>query len=474
MCGDGNTKKPTTVAAMVTYIYFFLTFPLFSFLCNFSVILGAKSDNHRLLRVRPLPLPTEACSSEEYKGRGLKMVHRYGPCSPFDGERVTPIQILQQDESRVNWLQSQLTHNSSRLDDQDTTLPARPGHSLNTGNYIVTIGFGTPKKDMNIAFDTGSYLTWIQCQPCAGGCYKQKDPIFNPTESSSYLQLSCDSAECSQLTLHTNCSSSTCVYMSRYPEHSQSIGFLSRDTLTLSSSDIFPNFLFGCGQQNSGLFGKTAGLLGLGRDPISLISQTATKFGLVFSYCLPSSPSSPGYLTFGADAIKSGIKFTPLLTKSRGPTFYFLNLIGISVGGKALPIPASTFSSPGTIIDSGTVISHLPPSAYNVLRSAFQQEMSNYTLVTSRYSLLETCYKLGRAEAPGVPPIVMHFEGDVDVNFNYSGIIYQKKKTVGCLAFAANKDNFGFTIIGNRQQLTFDVVYDVAGGRLGFGPGGCR
>ncbi|XP_058113378.1 aspartyl protease family protein At5g10770-like [Magnolia sinica] len=460
---------------MGTYTYFFLAFLLFTLLCNFSVILGAKANNHGLLMVRPQPLPTEACSSKEYKGRGLKIVDSYGPCSPFDGERVTPIQILQQDEYRVNWLQSQLTHNSSRLDDQDTTLPVRPGLSLNTGKYIVTIGFGTPKKDMHIAFDTSSYLTWIQCQPCAGGCYKQKDPIFKPTQSSSYHQLSCGSAECSQLRLRTNCSSSTCLYRSKYPQHSQSIGFLSRDKLTLSSSSIFPNFLFGCGQQNSGSFGKTAGLLGLGRDPISFVSQTATKFGRVFSYCLPSSPSSPGYLTFGADAIKSGIKFTPLLTKSRGPSFYFLNLIGISVGGKALPIPASTFSLPGTIIDSGTVISRLPPSAYHVLRSAFRQEMSKkYKLVTSPYSSLDTCYELGRAEAPGVPPIVMHFKGDVDVNLNYSGIIYQKKKTVGCLAFAANKNNFDFTIIGNRQQLTFDVVYDVAGGRLGFGPGGCR
>ncbi|XP_058113115.1 aspartyl protease family protein At5g10770-like isoform X2 [Magnolia sinica] len=459
---------------MATNTYFFLTFSLFSFLCNFPVILGAKSDNHRLLRVRPLPLPTEACSSKEYKGRGLKIVHRYGPCSPFDGEKATPIQILQQDQSRVNWLQSRLTHNSSRLDVQDTTLPARPGESFHTGNYIVTVGFGTPKKDMTIAFDTGSDLTWIQCQPCAGGCYEQQDPIFNPAESSSYLKLSCNSAECSKLSLPKTCFSSTCVYGSRYGDGSQSIGFFASETLTLSPSDIFPNFQFGCAQQSRGLFGRIAGLLGLGRDPISLVSQTATKFGRVFSYCLPSVPSSTGYLTFGADAIKPGIKFTPLITKSNGPSFYFLNLIGINVGGQAVAIPTSTFESPGTIIDSGTVISRLPSSAYAALRSAFRQAMSKYTPATSPISLFDTCYELGGAEDPGVPKVVLRFEGDVDVNAGYSGTIRQLSETVGCLAFAANDDNGDFTIIGNSQQLTLDVVYDVAGGRLGFGPGDCR
>ncbi|XP_058113111.1 aspartyl protease family protein At5g10770-like [Magnolia sinica] len=456
---------------MATYSYFFLTLFLFSSLCNLSMVVGANR------KVRPTPVPAMACSSKEYKKQGLKIVHRYGPCSPLDGEKATPIQILQQDQSRVSWLQSRLTRNSSRLDVQDTTVPAQPGNAFATGNYIVTVGFGTPKKDMTLEFDTGSDLTWIQCQPCDGGdgCYEQQEPIFNPADSSSYLKLSCNSAECSQLSLPTQCSSSsTCVYLTRYGDGSQSIGFFSRDTLTLSPSDIFPNFKFGCGQQNSGLFGKTAGLLGLGRDPVSLVSQTATKFGRVFSYCLPSSPSSPGYLTFGADAIKSGMKFTPLVTKSNHPSFYFLNLIGISVGGKALSIPESTFSTPGTIIDSGTVISRLPSSAYAALRSAFQQEMSNYRSANSPSSVLETCYELGGSEALSVPPIVMHFEGDVDVNVDYSGIIFKVSETVGCLAFAANGGDGGVAIIGNTQQLTFDVVYDVAGGRLGFGPGGCR
>ncbi|XP_058113112.1 aspartyl protease family protein At5g10770-like [Magnolia sinica] len=458
---------------MATYSYLFLAL-LFSSLCNRSMVLSSNMDSHDLARVQPLaPLPAWACSSKESKREGLKIIHRYGPCSPFDGQRATPIQILQQDQSRVTRLQSRLTRASSRVDVQDTTLPARPGTAVETGDYIVTVGFGTPPRDMTLVFDTGSDLTWIQCQPCSGGCYEQQYPIFNPTDSSSYLNLSCNSAVCSQLSLSNGCSSSTCVYSTGYGDGSKSIGFFAHDTLSLTQSDVFPNFLFGCGQQSNGLFGKAAGLLGLGRESVSLISQTATKFGRVFSYCLPSSPSSPGYLTFGTDAIPSTVKFTPLVTDPNNPSFYFLNMIGISVKGQALPIPASTLASPGTIIDSGTVITRLPSSAYAALRLAFQQEMMNYKSVSSPSSVLDTCYELGGSEALSVPPIVLHFEGDVDVNLDYSGIIYEMR-AVGCLAFAGNEDNGELTIIGNKQQLKLDVVYDVGGRKVGFGPGGCR
>ncbi|XP_058112051.1 aspartyl protease family protein At5g10770-like [Magnolia sinica] len=276
-----------------------------------------------------------------------------------------------------------------------------------------------------------------------------KNQSSNPAYSSTYVSLSCNSVECSQLNLPTRrSSSSTCAYLNRYGDGSQSIGFLSGDTLTLSSSHIFLNFQFGCGQQNEGLLGRTAGLLRLGRDSVSLVSQTANRYGRVFSHCLPSSANSPGHLTFGANTIPSGAKFTPLPADQNSQSFYFLILIGISVSGKPLPIPSSMFSSRGSVIGSGTVITRLPSSAYRRLRSAFQKEMSNYTSATSPSSVLETCYELDGGETLSVPSIMMHFEGDVDVNVDYYGIIYQETETV---------DEDDFTIIGNSQQLMLDV-----------------
>lgn len=109
-------------------------------------------------------------------------------------------------------------------------------------------------------------------------------------------------------------------------------------TLTLtSSSDVFPNFYFGCGQNNQGLFGRTAGLIGLGKDPLSIVSQTDQKYGKYFSYCLPSTPSSTGFLTLGKSGSPSNnLKFTPF-SSSRGNDFYYIDIILIYVGGQQLP-----------------------------------------------------------------------------------------------------------------------------------------
>jgi len=43
-----------------------------------------------------------------------------------------------------------------------------------------------------------------------------------------------------------------------------------------------------------------------------------------------------------------------------------------------------------------------------------------------------------------------------------------------CLAFAANGDDSDITIFGNVQQRTLEVVYDLGGGKIGFGAGGCK
>ncbi|CAN1342839.1 Protein ASPARTIC PROTEASE IN GUARD CELL 1 [Linum perenne] len=51
-----------------------------------------------------------------------------------------------------------------------------------------------------MVLDTGSDVNWLQCDPCAD-CYTQTDPIFNPSASSTYSPVSCDSPLCSSLEL---------------------------------------------------------------------------------------------------------------------------------------------------------------------------------------------------------------------------------------------------------------------------------
>lgn len=424
----------------------------------------------------------------------MEVFHKHGPCSqqaPNKASTTTPSlsEVLSQDQARVDSIHARVNQNSNankinsnpssspnKLKEKKANLPVQSGRSLGSGNYIVTIGLGTPKRSLSLMFDTGSDLTWTQCQPCVRSCYQQQDPIFNPSASSSYTNVSCNSAECSKLTSATGnspgCSTTTCVYGIQYGDQSFSVGFFSKDKLTLSATDVFPSFLFGCGQNNQGLFGNTAGLLGLGRNALSIVSQTAPKYGKHFSYCLPSTSSSTGHLTLGQSGASTRVQYTPL-DASRGSTFYFIDIVSISVGGRQLPIGQSVFKAAGGIIDSGTVITRLPPAAYTAVSAAFQKLMAKYPAAPA-FSILDTCYDLSGYRSVSIPAISFTFGGNVELDLDPTGILVAVAKSRLCLAFAANSDSSSIAIYGNTQQKTFEVVYDVGAGKLGFASAGCN
>ena len=92
----------------------------------------------------------------------LTVIHKYGPCFQSNKEQVQVLnhtEILLQDQSRVNSIHSMFSKNSdgNKLrESQATTIPAKSGLTIGSGNYIVTVGLGTPKTDQTLAFDTGS------------------------------------------------------------------------------------------------------------------------------------------------------------------------------------------------------------------------------------------------------------------------------------------------------------------------------
>ncbi|TRO70272.1 hypothetical protein FKB34_17510, partial [Glycocaulis profundi] len=118
-------------------------------------------------------LPSSSCipSAKGDKKTGLlEVVHKHGPCSKFSKDMVKPLtveEIFTHDQSRVDSIRDRLTTKKGKTDtlDSKTTLAAKSGSIIGSGNYIVTVGLGTPKKDLSVTFDTGSDLTWTQCEP---------------------------------------------------------------------------------------------------------------------------------------------------------------------------------------------------------------------------------------------------------------------------------------------------------------------
>ncbi|MQL69495.1 hypothetical protein Taro_001820 [Colocasia esculenta] len=410
-------------------------------------------------------------------GNYLRVVHRHGACSPSVAVKPDHVERLARDSRRVASLQKRMRpaiadlieKRSNDPQSSHVSIPAKSGDEIGSGDYVVTVGFGTPARQQTVIFDTGSNVCWIQCQPCSGTCYKQKEPIFNPSSSTSYKNVSCDSDACTNLD-SSSCSGNTCIYSVQYGDQSSTAGFLATETLTLSSDHVFRNFVFGCGEQNQGLFSGIAGLIGLARSPSSLVAQTSKTLGDVFSYCLPVS-SAAGYLSVGKSSA-SKVVYTPMLADEPAPGLYFIDLVGISVGGSKLPVKPSVFRSGGTIIDSGTVITRLPPSAYSALRSAVRKAMSQYEQAEP-VSILDTCYDFKGVQKVSYPTVTLHYDG-ADVALDLSGIFISVEESVACLAFAGNDDPSNINIIGNIQQRGMEVIYDIGKKNIGFAAGACR
>ncbi|XP_066167802.1 aspartyl protease family protein At5g10770 [Oryza sativa Japonica Group] len=432
-------------------------------------------------------------ASSDPNRASVPLVHRHGPCAPSaaSGGKPSLAERLRRDRARTNYIVTKATGGrtaATALSDAaggGTSIPTFLGDSVNSLEYVVTLGIGTPAVQQTVLIDTGSDLSWVQCKPCgAGECYAQKDPLFDPSSSSSYASVPCDSDACRKLaagayghgcTGVSGGAAALCEYGIEYGNRATTTGVYSTETLTLKPGVVVADFGFGCGDHQHGPYEKFDGLLGLGGAPESLVSQTSSQFGGPFSYCLPPTSGGAGFLTLGAppnsssSTAASGLSFTPMRRLPSVPTFYIVTLTGISVGGAPLAIPPSAFSS-GMVIDSGTVITGLPATAYAALRSAFRSAMSEYRLLPpSNGGVLDTCYDFTGHANVTVPTISLTFSGGATIDLAApAGVLVD-----GCLAFAGAGTDNAIGIIGNVNQRTFEVLYDSGKGTVGFRAGAC-
>ncbi|CAO2042467.1 unnamed protein product [Urochloa humidicola] len=355
-----------------------------------------------------------------------------------------------------------------------------PVHAGN-GEFLMDLAIGTPALSYAAIVDTGSDLVWTQCKPCQE-CFKQSTPVFDPSSSSTYTPVPCSSDLCGDLPTSTCTSASRCGYTYTYGDASSTQGVLATETFTLAKSKL-PGVAFGCGDTNEGDgFSQGAGLVGLGRGPLSLVSQLGLD---KFSYCLTSLDDSTGKspLLLGsvADISESKatapVQSTPLVKNPSQPSFYYVTLTGLTVGSTHITLPTSAFAiqddgTGGVIVDSGTSITYLDVVGYRALKKAFVAQMS-LPVADGSETGLDLCF---RAPAKGVdevkvPKLVFHFEGGADLDLpaeNY--MVLDSGSGVLCVTVGASR---GLSIIGNFQQQNFQFVYDVAGDTLSFAPVQC-
>lgn len=321
-----------------------------------------------------------------------------------------------------------------------------------------------------MVLDTGSDINWLQCEPCTD-CYQQSDPIYNPSGSSTYKPLTCDSPQCGSLDVSA-CRAGRCLYQVSYGDGSFTVGDFVTETVSFGNSASVSNVAVGCGHDNEGLFVGSAGLIGLGGGALSLTKQIKASS---FSYCLVDRDSSgSGLLEFNSP--QSDAVTAPLFQNRKIDTFYYVGLTGFSVGGQAVRIPPSLFQmdesgNGGIIVDCGTAITRLQTQAYNALRDSFVS-LSRNLKPTSGVALFDTCYDLSGLTTVKVPTVSFQFTGGKSLNLpakNY--LVPVDSAGTFCFAFAPTSSSL--SIIGNVQQQGTRVSFDLANNRVGFSPSKC-
>ncbi|XP_028793630.1 aspartyl protease family protein 2 [Neltuma alba] len=374
------------------------------------------------------------------------------------------------------------------------------GVSLGSGEYFMDVFVGTPPKHFSLILDTGSDLNWIQCVPCYV-CFEQSGPYYDPKDSSSFKNISCHDKRCQLVSSPDppqacKAEKQSCPYFYWYGDSSNTTGDFALETFTVNlttsegKSELkrVENVMFGCGHWNRGLFQGAAGLLGLGRGPLSFASQLQSLYGHSFSYCLVDRNSnSSSKLIFGEDKkllSNPNLNFTSFVGGKENPvdTFYYVQIKAVMVGGEVLKIPKETWlvsaeegggSGGGTIIDSGTTLTYFAEPAYQIIKEAFMKKIRGYKMIEEGRFPLKPCYNVSGFEAVELPDFGIMFADGAVWDFPVENYFFEiEPSAVVCLAILGTPHS-ALSIIGNYQQQNFHILYDLKNSRLGFAPVNC-
>lgn len=380
-------------------------------------------------------------------------------------------------------------------------LPITSGANAGTGQYFVSLSLGTPPQPLLLVADTGSDLIWVTCSACRNCSSRPPRSAFLARHSATFAPFHCFDSSCQLVPNPKNviCNRtrlhSTCRYEYSYADGSLSEGFFAAETASFNTSRgrrvRFKNLRFGCGLKASGpsvtgpSFTGAQGVLGLGLDRISLPSQLRRKnFANKFSYCLKDYtrfPAPTSYLTIGAAgrgvSNSSEMSYTPLINNLVFPTFYYIGIEYVSVGGRKLPINSSVWAiddlgNGGTLLDSGTTLTFLIKGAYDKLLGEFRRRVK-LPKPSKPDPILEFCVNVSGIAKPKLPQLSFGLVGGSVFSPPPQNYFIDTAPEVKCLSLQPVTSPGGSSVIGNLMQQGFLFEYDKDRSRLGFTRQGC-
>ncbi|KAK1323341.1 Aspartic proteinase Asp1 [Acorus calamus] len=269
------------------------------------------------------------------------------------------------------------------------------GNIYPDGLYYVSLGIGDPPKPYYLDIDTGSDVTWIQCDAPCVSCVKGPHPPYKPKKEKL---VPCIDALCQAI--HANddyqCENPNdqCDYEVEYADKGSSLGVLVKDAFSVrftNGSLLQPKLAFGCGYDQQG-FGSPSpwdGVLGLGRGKSGIVTQLRDQ-GLirnVIGHCFGSRGG--GYLFLGDDLVpSSGVAWAPM-SRSQSQKHYSAGQANVYFGKQSLGI--RDFS---VVFDSGSSYTYFSSRAYRALISRLKKDLPAKVLKEApEDTTLPVCWK---------------------------------------------------------------------------------
>ncbi|KAB2613268.1 hypothetical protein D8674_035584 [Pyrus ussuriensis x Pyrus communis] len=349
--------------------------------------------------------------------------------------------------------------------------------------YFTKLELGSPPREFEVLFDTGSDLSWVACSFCAD-CPRSSGlriPInfYDITSSQTAELVSCSHHKCNGL--GATCSKTNqCNYHVKYGDGDEVDGYYVSDVIhfdMLTSQFNSSEFIvFGCTENMSGLLTTNnlafSGIVGFGPGQLSVLSQLSSRASTpkVFSHCLRGDRGAGGVLALG-EVIEPRIIYTPLI----GSRHYNVELESISVDGKVLPVDRKTFRD--VLVDSGTTLAYLPEVALTAFITAVNIAIpkSVTTGIGAGRQIYEVPSFISMANA--FPPVSLNFPGGVSMllqeyllntSFFFKFYLPTPANGVTTWEIAFQKSQGPVTIFGDIILKDKIIEYDLARQRLGW------
>ncbi|CAN8275598.1 unnamed protein product [Cochlearia groenlandica] len=357
------------------------------------------------------------------------------------------------------------------------------GNVYPLGYYYVLLNIGNPPKLFDLDIDTGSDLTWVQCDAPCNGCTKPLAKQYKPNHNT----LPCSHFLCSGLDLPQDrpCADpeDQCDYEIGYSDHASSIGALVTDEFPLrlaNGSTMHPHLTFGCGydQQNPGPHPPppTAGILGLGRGKVSISTQLS-NLGVtknVIVHCL--SHNGKGFLSIGDEFVPSyGVTWTSFARNSPSKN-YMAGPAELLFNDKSTSVKGINF-----VFDSGSSYTYFNTEAYETIINLIRKNLNGKPLMdTKEDKSLPVCWK-DKKPLKSLDAVKKHFK-KITLRFGSklfhvppeSYLIITDKGNV-CLGIL-NGTEIGldnYNIIGDIFFQGLMVIYDNEKQRIGWVSSDC-